>query len=128
MGQLSLISFYSRFARALKAGQVSRQICLAVACGFVLAVTVLPKPAHSWDISATGTVRVATWHSPFTRRGPGLLLRDLASSKDAETETALAHLTGLQADILLLTAFDYDADGLALRRLQARLKDAGLTL
>lgn len=61
-------------------------------------------------------LRLALWHVPLTRDGPGLLVRDLLRGEPALVEVASA-LREADADILVLTDVDYDADGLALARL-----------
>lgn len=68
-------------------------------------------------------VRIATWHAPLSRKGPGLLLRDLLRDKDAELSAVVAGIDALGADILLLTNFDFDYDLLALQALRDRLDD-----
>jgi hypothetical protein len=59
-------------------------------------------------------VRLALWHAQISRNGPGLLLRDL----EREESDLIAYaevLRDADADIIVLTRFDYDATGLALR-------------
>ncbi len=57
----------------------------------------------------------------LTRKGPGLLLRDLTRGGDADLSAAIAAIDALQADILLLTDIDYDQGLAALQALNARL-------
>jgi hypothetical protein len=71
------------------------------------------------------TVRVATWAPDLTRRGPGLLLRDLMSGTDPQIKAAISVIVQAQPDILLLTGVDHDHDLLALRALVDHLAKAG---
>ena len=59
-------------------------------------------------------LRLATWAESFSRRGPGLLLRDIGSGKDPQILAAVALIDSVAPDVLLLTEFDYDAEGRAL--------------
>lgn len=69
-------------------------------------------------------LRLATWSPELTRRGPGLLLRDIERG-DAQIEAAIRVIAATDADVLLLTGFDWDHDGLAITAFAARLADAG---
>ncbi|SFR46157.1 Endonuclease/Exonuclease/phosphatase family protein [Yoonia tamlensis] len=60
------------------------------------------------------TIRVATYAAPLSRAGPGLLLRDIHKGDDPQI-TAIAQVIRATApDVLVLTDFDYDHDGIAL--------------
>ncbi len=59
-------------------------------------------------------LRVALWHVPLMRDGPGLLLRDLVR-QDAVVVSVAKALSDANADIIVLTRFDYDATGATLR-------------
>lgn len=63
-------------------------------------------------------VRVAAWHGDFSRKGPGLLVKELTSDKPVP---GLDAIIDANPDILLLTNFDYDASLVALTALQTRL-------
>ncbi|TDS95061.1 hypothetical protein CLV87_1581 [Pelagimonas phthalicica] len=65
-------------------------------------------------------LRVATWHGDFSRKGPGLLVRELAGDKPVP---GVASIAQARPDILLLTNFDFDAGHVALGALQSRLRD-----
>ena len=78
-------------------------------------------PAWAQDI------RIATYHAAFDRKGPGLLLRDLLE-RPAEDAAAVAIIAAARPDVLLLTDFDWDADGAAVAALADRLARAGLDL
>lgn len=60
------------------------------------------------------TYRVATFAAPLSRDGPGLLLRDIEKGADPQIDAVLDVITQIAPDILVLTDFDYDMDGLAL--------------
>jgi hypothetical protein len=75
--------------------------------------------------SETGFLRIATWHADLSRDGPGLLLRDILSGKDAQSLAAVEVLHRLDADVILLTDVDFDHDMRALHALAARLEQAG---
>ena len=68
------------------------------------------------------TLRIATYHTELDRDGPGLLLRDLLSEKDAQVEAVIAVLRASKADVLVLAGIDYDMDGIALGVLADRLE------
>lgn len=76
-----------------------RVILLALWCFF---------PTALW---AQDTLRVSTWNVELIRKGPGLLLRDMVSAKDAQIAAAARHIGESDPDILLLTGFDTDMDG-----------------
>ena len=60
------------------------------------------------------TFRIATFAAPLSRDGPGLLLRDMIKGEDAQFIAAQSVIAHIDADVLVLTDFDYDLDGLAL--------------
>lgn len=70
-------------------------------------------------------MRLATWSPDLTREGPGLLLRDIEGGKDAQIAAAVAIIKAANADVLLLTGFDWDAEGRALDAFAALLTKAG---
>lgn len=70
-------------------------------------------------------LRVATYDAGLSRKGPGLLLRDLGRD-DAQIDAAVHVIAETRPDILLLTGFDWDHDGLALTALRGRLTAAGV--
>lgn len=65
---------------------------------------------------------LATWHVDLSRKGPGLLLRDLLKG---ELTQALAEIASADPDVLLLTDIDYDHDGVALGQLADALAEVG---
>lgn len=88
---------------------------LALAC-----ILAMPLPA----LSET-TLRVATYNPDLARKGPGLLLRDILSGKDARIAAVLAVLVDLDADIVVLTEVDFDHGRVALTALADALAIAG---
>lgn len=71
-------------------------------------------------------VRVATYDCGMSQSGPGLLLQHLTKGDQPSVEAGVAVIRKLDADILVLTGFDYDYDGAALSALQDRLSALGL--
>ncbi|MFC3084428.1 endonuclease/exonuclease/phosphatase family protein [Tabrizicola soli] len=70
-------------------------------------------------------MRLATWNVALDREGPGLLVEDLAGGGSPQIAAIARVAVALDADVLLLTAVDYDRDGVALRLLAGRLAEAG---
>ncbi len=77
-------------------------------------------------LAAALDVTVATFTTRFSHFGPGLLFQHLQKAVDPHVEEEIKTIVALKADVLLLTNFDYDYDGLALGALQVRLRDLGL--
>lgn len=71
------------------------------------------------------SVRVATFSPELSRDGPGLLLRDILTAKDPQVEAAAQVIAGAAPDVILLTGFDYDLDGVALGAFAERVRAAG---
>ncbi|AXC48703.1 endonuclease/exonuclease/phosphatase family protein [Paracoccus suum] len=72
-------------------------------------------------------MRLATWAPDLTRDGPGLLLRDIQSGKDPQIAAAVGVIRAANADVLLLTAFDWDHEGRALQAFSDLLAKAGMS-
>lgn len=70
-------------------------------------------------------LRIATYTPDLSRKGPGLLLRDIQGGKDGQIAAAVQVIAAANADVLLLTGFDWDYDGRALAALTKALSDAG---
>jgi hypothetical protein len=85
----------------------------------------LPCFAQQPDTVRPDSLRVATYNPDLSRKGPGLLLRDILSGKDRQVAAVVATLADLNADILVLTSFDYDYDLVALAALADALAVAG---
>lgn len=65
------------------------------------------------------TIRIATFHAELTRKGPGILLRDLGRSDDPQTGDVRRILAAANPDIVLLTKVDTDAEARSLAALQS---------
>jgi Endonuclease/Exonuclease/phosphatase family len=78
------------------------------------------------DPLAAETLRIATWNVGLDRAGPGLLVKDLDEGEDPQTAAVVRVLAALDADVILLTAVDYDRGGVALGLLADRLATAGV--
>jgi Endonuclease/Exonuclease/phosphatase family len=72
------------------------------------------------------TLRIATWNVGLDRAGPGLLVKDLDEGEDPQSAAVVRVLAALDADVILLTAVDYDRGGVALSLLADRLATAGV--
>ena len=70
-------------------------------------------------------LRLAFWNVELNRRGPGLLLRDIARGEDAQVAAVVTVLAKLNADVLVLTGVDYDLGLAALNALSDELGKAG---
>ncbi|WP_299906339.1 endonuclease/exonuclease/phosphatase family protein [uncultured Paracoccus sp.] len=73
------------------------------------------------------TLRIATFSPDLTRKGPGLLLRDIRA-RDPQVLAAAATIAVARPDAILLTGIDWDNDGLALAGFAALVAEAGLDL
>jgi Endonuclease/Exonuclease/phosphatase family len=72
------------------------------------------------------SLRIATWNTGLDRAGPGLLVKDLEKGDDPQSGAVVRVLQVLDADVILLTAVDYDRGGVALGLLADRLRAKGL--
>ncbi|MEP3055932.1 endonuclease/exonuclease/phosphatase family protein [Ascidiaceihabitans sp.] len=68
-------------------------------------------------------MRVATYNTELERKGPGLLLRDIAKGDDPQVKAVIEVIKAADADILVLQNIDYDLTGAALEQLVRRLDD-----
>ncbi len=66
-------------------------------------------------------LRIAFWNVEMVRKGPGLLARDLLRGGDPALPGAVETIAALEADVLVLGGFDFDAGGLALSALNQHL-------
>jgi len=85
----------------------------------LLALSVFANSVAAQDL------RLALWHVPLSRKGPGLLLRDLQRKEPSLMAIAQA-LRSADADIIVLTKMDYDATGAAVTEL-SKMVDGGYT-
>ncbi|KQI72433.1 endonuclease [Loktanella sp. 5RATIMAR09] len=75
------------------------------------------------DTARAETFRVATFAAPLSGDGPGLLLRDIQSGETAQIIAIQNVISRNAPDILVLTDFDYDLDGIALAAFAASFAD-----
>lgn len=75
----------------------------------------LAAPALAADI------RVAFFSADLSRKGPGLLLRDIRKGEDAQISAVRDILLTVRPDVLLLAGFDYDTELRALNAFNAAL-------
>jgi hypothetical protein len=66
------------------------------------------------SVAGAETLRLATFNADLSRAAPGLLLRDLTRG-DADAERVAAIVKAVRPDILLITKFDHDPRGRALK-------------
>jgi len=78
----------------------------------------------AWSIRAE-TIRIATYNTDLSRKGPGLLLRDILKGGDAQTAAIQQVITTVDPDILVLQGIDYDLGLEALTALRDVLANGG---
>lgn len=71
-------------------------------------------------------LRVAVWNAELSRKGPGILLRDILKGEDAQTGLVIDALQAVRPDILLLLNFDYDLENRALAAFADAARQKGL--
>ncbi len=71
-------------------------------------------------------LRFATYNADLTAYGPGLVLQGLGKTKNPQHLSVIQTIAALNADVLLLTAIDYDQQGRALLALADRLAAVGV--
>lgn len=71
------------------------------------------------------TLRIATFNTELSRKGPGLLLRDIESGEDSQIAAVVTVVSQNSPDILVLQGIDWDYNSLALKALERRLAQAG---
>ncbi|WP_299968721.1 endonuclease/exonuclease/phosphatase family protein [uncultured Roseobacter sp.] len=77
-------------------------------------------------MGADDALRVATFNTELSRKGPGLLLRDIARGEDPQVTATLDVIVAANADILVLQGFDYDLTGAALTAYVDALRARGI--
>ncbi|WP_083098183.1 endonuclease/exonuclease/phosphatase family protein [Pseudophaeobacter leonis] len=90
----------------------------------LLAFALLAFVIQSTPLQAQ-TLRIATFNTELSRKGPGLLLRDIERDNDAQIQAVVAVISQNQPDILVLQGIDWDHDSRALKALEQRLAAAG---
>ncbi len=78
------------------------------------------------QLSASETLRIATYNVELQRDGPGLLLRDIRKGKDPQIRAVIAVIAATRPDILALQGVDWDYDGKALDALVEALRAQGV--
>ena len=78
-------------------------------------LAILSGPAHA------DSLRIGFWNTELSRKGPGLLMRDILRGADPQVSGVLRVIDTLDADVLVLGGIDFDAGGLALAALNAEL-------
>jgi endonuclease/exonuclease/phosphatase family metal-dependent hydrolase len=73
------------------------------------------------------SLRIATFNAELTRKGPGLLLRDILRGEDPQIEAFKALLREVQPDIIALQGIDHDLRATALGALADDLAQAGMS-
>jgi endonuclease/exonuclease/phosphatase family metal-dependent hydrolase len=72
-------------------------------------------------LSAAQTLRVATFNTELSRKGPGLLLRDITRNNDPQVRAVIEVIRQVRPDILLLQGIDWDHEGRAVAALAAQI-------
>lgn len=83
-------------------------------------------PPQDAGATAQTVLRIASYDPELSRDGPGLLLRDLRRGADPQIAAVISVLLAARPDVLLLTGFDWDHQGTALRAFAAELAGRGL--
>jgi hypothetical protein len=60
------------------------------------------------------TIRIATFNTELSRKGPGLLLRDIARGDGTQINAVIQIIHHVDPDVIALQKFDYDLTGAAL--------------
>lgn len=92
---------------------------VALAGALAAASVACAAPATPFEASLQkppGTVRIATFDASLTRKGAGVLARDIAEH-DPQVMAVAEILLTVRPDIVLLNEIDYDSQGVALGRL-----------
>ncbi len=71
-------------------------------------------------------IRIATFNAELTRKGPGLLLRDILKGEDPQLAAFTALMLDIRPDVIALQGIDYDLEQRALTELIKALEKAGL--
>ena len=74
----------------------------------------LAAPAETAIALQTDRIRIATFNTELSRKGPGLLLRDLLRQKDPQIAAVTETITAADPDILLLQGMDWDLNSATL--------------
>ncbi len=78
-------------------------------------------------VSAQETsIRIATFNAELSRKGPGLLLRDILRGEDPQIAAIISALQEIRPDIIALQGIDFDLHTSALKALAADLAENDL--
>ncbi len=80
----------------------------------------------SASFAQADTLRVATFNTELSRKGPGILLRDILKGSDPQILAVIDTLVTSRADVVAVQGFDYDLENSALRAFTLALKERGL--
>lgn len=75
--------------------------------------------------SIADTLRVGVYNTGLSRKGPGLLYRDIVEDRGEDIAAVISVIQEVRPDILLLLDFDFDAEGRAVTALTDRLAKTG---
>ncbi|MDG1352440.1 MAG: endonuclease/exonuclease/phosphatase family protein [Sulfitobacter sp.] len=78
------------------------------------------------SIAQAETLRIATFNAELSRKGPGLLLRDIQRGKDPQISAFKQLLNEIRPDIIMLQGVNYDLRHTALDALARDLAAGGL--
>lgn len=76
-------------------------------------------------LAVADTLRFATWHVDLSRRGPGILLRDILKGDDPAIGAVIGTVAEIRPDVLLLTGIDWDYGLAAVTALASEFERAG---
>lgn len=97
--------------------QVTQLLCAAI----LLSVLLFPSAILG------DTLRVATFHTELSRKGPGLLVQALREGTDPQILAVLDAIRIVDADVIALQGIDWDYSGVAVAEIQDLLAAGGLT-
>lgn len=86
-----------------------------------LLLAIIPGLSQAFEL------KLATYGTAFSFSGPGILLQHLQKADDPKVEMDIDVIIRINADVLVLTNFDYDHDSAALSALRQRLAEKGVT-
>ncbi|WP_371169423.1 endonuclease/exonuclease/phosphatase family protein [Aliiroseovarius sp. 2305UL8-7] len=92
---------------------------LIAACAIALVAIVFSTAAIALDL------RIATYNVELSRKGPGLLLRDIERGKDEQIIAVLDVIAAAKPDVLALQGFDHDVESHALIAFKDALANRG---
>lgn len=87
-----------------------------------LALGAIAARAETLPPDPAGTIRIATFNTQLGRRGAGLLINDIRK-RDPQVVAVAEIILRTRPDILLLTKFDHDPEGIALDRFAGLLAE-----